>query len=147
MEALTAASVAALTVYDMVKGVERGAEIAWCRCCEVRRALGRLAPTRRALRPPAQPPATPRCMMKTAILTVSTSVAAGQTEDRSGAALAEHAEAAGAEVVARDVLPDDRAAIEDWLRRQAAGGALADLHHRRHRAHRRRRHPGGDARR
>jgi cyclic pyranopterin phosphate synthase len=28
MEALTAASVAALTVYDMVKGVERGAEIA-----------------------------------------------------------------------------------------------------------------------
>jgi cyclic pyranopterin phosphate synthase len=29
MEALTAASVAALTVYDMVKGIERGAEIAW----------------------------------------------------------------------------------------------------------------------
>jgi len=28
MEALTAASVAALTVYDMVKGVQRGAEIA-----------------------------------------------------------------------------------------------------------------------
>jgi cyclic pyranopterin phosphate synthase len=27
MEALTAASVAALTVYDMVKGIERGAEI------------------------------------------------------------------------------------------------------------------------
>jgi cyclic pyranopterin phosphate synthase len=28
MEALTAATVAALTVYDMVKGLERGAEIA-----------------------------------------------------------------------------------------------------------------------
>jgi len=28
MEALTAASVAALTIYDMVKGVERRAEIA-----------------------------------------------------------------------------------------------------------------------
>jgi cyclic pyranopterin monophosphate synthase len=28
MEAMTAASVAALTVYDMVKGLERGAEIA-----------------------------------------------------------------------------------------------------------------------
>jgi cyclic pyranopterin phosphate synthase len=27
MEALTAASVAALTVYDMIKGIERGAEI------------------------------------------------------------------------------------------------------------------------
>jgi cyclic pyranopterin phosphate synthase len=28
MEALTACSVAALTIYDMVKGVERGVEIA-----------------------------------------------------------------------------------------------------------------------
>jgi molybdenum cofactor synthesis domain-containing protein len=60
--------------------------------------------------------------MRTAILTVSTSVAAGRTEDRSGAALAEQAQAAGAEVVAREVLPDDRVAIEDWLRKQAAGG-------------------------
>jgi molybdenum cofactor synthesis domain-containing protein len=61
--------------------------------------------------------------MRTAILTVSTSVAAGETEDRSGAALAELARAAGAEIVASDVLPDDRTAIEDWLRRQAAEGA------------------------
>ena len=50
-------------------------------------------------------------------------MAAGQTEDRSGTALAEHAERAGAEVVTRDVLPDDRAAIEAWLRREAAAGA------------------------
>jgi cyclic pyranopterin monophosphate synthase len=34
MEALTAASVAALTVYDMVKGVERGAEIVAVRLLE-----------------------------------------------------------------------------------------------------------------
>jgi molybdopterin adenylyltransferase len=61
--------------------------------------------------------------MKAAILTVSTSVAAGTTEDRSGEQLARHAEAAGAEVVARDVLPDDRSAIEGWLRAQAAAGA------------------------
>ncbi|HEY3727171.1 MAG TPA: MogA/MoaB family molybdenum cofactor biosynthesis protein [Solirubrobacteraceae bacterium] len=60
--------------------------------------------------------------MRAAILTVSTSVAAGETEDRSGAALAEHAENAGAEIVTRDVLADDRTAIEDWLRRQAATG-------------------------
>jgi molybdopterin adenylyltransferase len=61
--------------------------------------------------------------MRAAILTVSTSVAAGQTEDRSGHALAEHLGAAGAEIVARDVLPDDRDAIEQWLRAQAAGDA------------------------
>ncbi len=34
MEALTAASVAALTIYDMVKGVERGAEIRHLRLLE-----------------------------------------------------------------------------------------------------------------
>ena len=60
--------------------------------------------------------------MRAAILTVSTSVAAGQTEDRSGAELAAHAESAGAEVVARDVVADDRAAIEAWLRKQVAAG-------------------------
>jgi molybdopterin adenylyltransferase len=61
--------------------------------------------------------------MKTAILTISTSVAAGRTEDRSGAALAELAAAAGAEIVARDVLSDDRPAIEAWLKRRANEGA------------------------
>ena len=34
MEALTAASVAALTVYDMVKGVEKGVEIRWIHLLE-----------------------------------------------------------------------------------------------------------------
>lgn len=55
--------------------------------------------------------------MRAAIITVSTSVAAGTTEDTSGAILAEHAEAAGAEVVAREVLPDDQGLIESALRR------------------------------
>ena len=57
--------------------------------------------------------------MKTAVLTVSTSVAAGRTEDRSGRALVEHAQAVGAEITAHDVLPDDQSAIERWLRDHA----------------------------
>ena len=61
--------------------------------------------------------------MKTAIITVSTSVAAGRAEDRSGEALAELAEAAGAEIVAREVVADDRKAIEKVLRRHARDGA------------------------
>jgi molybdopterin adenylyltransferase len=60
--------------------------------------------------------------MKTAILTISTSVAAGRTEDRSGEALAEYATAAGAEVIAREVVTDDERAIVDALRRQLAAG-------------------------
>ena len=61
--------------------------------------------------------------MKTAIITISTSVAAGQNEDRSGEALARLAEAAGAEVVAREVVADDRKAIEKVLRKQIKDGA------------------------
>jgi molybdopterin adenylyltransferase len=68
-----------------------------------------------------------RCLscgaMRTAILTVSTSVAAGRSEDRSGEELTRRAQAVGAEIIAQDVLPDDRAAIEDWLRRQVDAGA------------------------
>ena len=58
--------------------------------------------------------------MRAAIITVSTSVVAGRREDLSGRALAERAQAAGAEVVAREVVPDDRAAIEGALRRHSA---------------------------
>jgi molybdenum cofactor synthesis domain-containing protein len=60
--------------------------------------------------------------MRCAILTVSTSLAAGEGEDRSGPALADAAAAAGTEVVARDLLPDDRGAIEHWLRAQVSAG-------------------------
>ncbi len=60
--------------------------------------------------------------MKAAIITISTSVAAGRAEDRSGALLAELAEQAGAEVVSREVVSDDRQQIEGALRRHAEAG-------------------------
>lgn len=61
--------------------------------------------------------------MKTAIITISTSVAAGTSEDTSGAVLAELAEAAGAEIVAREVVSDDRKEIERALRKHVESGA------------------------
>ncbi len=57
--------------------------------------------------------------MRAAIITISTSVAAGRTEDTSGAILAEHVQDAGAEVVAREVVPDDQDLIEAALRKHA----------------------------
>jgi len=62
-----------------------------------------------------------------AILTISSSVAAGTDEDVSGPALADHARAAGASIRAAEVLGDDRTAIEAALRRHSdpqAGIAL-----------------------
>jgi molybdenum cofactor synthesis domain-containing protein len=60
--------------------------------------------------------------VKTAIITISTSVAAGSSEDLSGQALAELAAAAGADVIARDTVSDDQDAIEEALRRHVEGG-------------------------
>ena len=65
--------------------------------------------------------------MRAAIITVSTSVAAGRTEDRSGELLAQLAQEAGAEVVARDVVSDDQEQIERTLRRHSAPDADTPL--------------------
>jgi molybdenum cofactor synthesis domain-containing protein len=65
--------------------------------------------------------------MRAAIITISTSVAAGRTEDLSGAALAELAAEAGVEVVARETVSDDRRQIEDLLRQHAAPEANTPL--------------------
>jgi molybdopterin adenylyltransferase len=53
------------------------------------------------------------------VLTVSTSKAEGQGEDESGARLAQLLAEAGCEVAIREVLPDDRQLIADWLRKTA----------------------------
>jgi len=53
--------------------------------------------------------------VRTAVLTVSTRVSRREVEDVSGPLLAELAEAAGADVDAMEVVPDDYALIEDRL--------------------------------
>jgi molybdenum cofactor synthesis domain-containing protein len=65
--------------------------------------------------------------VRTAVITISTSVAAGATEDLSGEALAELASAAGAKVVAKEVVSDDQVAIEEALRRHSAPQAEISL--------------------
>jgi molybdenum cofactor synthesis domain-containing protein len=53
--------------------------------------------------------------VRTAVLTVSTRVSRREVEDVSGPLLAELAEAAGADVDAMEVVPDDYSLIEDRL--------------------------------
>jgi molybdopterin adenylyltransferase len=60
--------------------------------------------------------------VRAAILTISTSVDAGENDDLSGPALAGAARAAGAEIVTADVRPDDAREIEVWLRDQVRDG-------------------------
>jgi molybdopterin adenylyltransferase len=68
-----------------------------------------------------------RAGVRAAVITVSTTAAAGEREDVSGPALAALARAAGVEVVATEVVPDDRAAIEETLRRHSAPDAATAL--------------------
>jgi molybdopterin adenylyltransferase len=65
--------------------------------------------------------------MKAAIITISTAAARGEREDLSGERLAARATEAGAEVVAREVIADDRAQIEELLRRHATPEAGIEL--------------------
>jgi molybdenum cofactor synthesis domain-containing protein len=58
-------------------------------------------------------------MTRAAIITISTSKAAGEGQDESGPRLAALAEGLGAEIAGRDLIPDDRAAIEQRLRHWA----------------------------
>jgi molybdopterin adenylyltransferase len=59
------------------------------------------------------------CPPRAAIITISTSKAAGAGEDESGPRLAILAEALGAEIAGRDLIPDERATIERRLRHWA----------------------------
>jgi molybdenum cofactor synthesis domain-containing protein len=60
--------------------------------------------------------------VRTCVLTVSTSVSRRVSEDESGPLLAELAEAAGADVTAMEVVPDDFSIIEDRLHHFVDGG-------------------------
>src|SRR3954463_6687295 len=61
-------------------------------------------------------------VIRTAVLTVSMSVSRREREDLSGPALAAAADAAGCEVLAMEVVPDDFALIEDRLHHFVAEG-------------------------
>jgi molybdopterin adenylyltransferase len=57
--------------------------------------------------------------MRAAVITISTSKAAGEGEDESGPRLAALAEDLGAEIAGRDLIPDERTKIEQRLRHWA----------------------------
>lgn len=110
MEALTAVSVAALTIYDMCKAVDKAMEIGGIR---LDMKSGGKTDFSDAYRP------------RTSILVLSDSIAAGGGEDRSGELLREGMERAGCEVSEVRIIPDEpeqiSAAVEGW---RAAGVEL-----------------------
>ena len=124
MEALTAASVAALTLYDMAKALQRdisiervelvhkegGASGAWSRHAAVSRPHGTEM---------SEPPASHEAL----VITCSNRSAAGERPDASGPALVEALRAAGWDVAPEAlVLPDDEGRIAERLATAADAG-------------------------
>jgi len=137
MEALTAVTVAALTVVDMVKAVDRAAHIGrvW-----VERKEGGASGTwergKQVAADEAQTPGTgtstsasvgrevqgPRAEVQAVVVTVSDRCSAGEREDVSGPVLAEILTGWGAQV-SRAVVADDAEAIAAAVRDAVDGGA------------------------
>jgi cyclic pyranopterin phosphate synthase len=106
MEALTAASVAALTVYDMTKAVDETMEIVGVRL--ISKKGGKSDFTEKVDEP-----------LRAAVLVVSDSTSAGEREDTSGKHIVERLRARGIEVVEYCSVPDDAARIEAELKKYA----------------------------
>jgi cyclic pyranopterin phosphate synthase len=131
MEAMTACAIAALTVYDMVKGLERGVTIEQVVLLEKRGGRHEYLHDGADAEEAAAEPGPPRRRdgpARAALITVSTSKAAGEGQDESGRRLRELAERLGAEVAGQEIVPDERALIEERLRHWCGeGGATLVL--------------------
>jgi len=103
MEILTAVSVAALEIYDMLKPVDKQLEISGIRLLQKR---GGKSDRERFFATP------PVC----AVLVCSDSTAAGTREDKSGKLITDMLQAVNANVVHYEVLPDDITQIQMLIR-------------------------------
>lgn len=106
MEALTAASVAALTLYDMLKPVDDQLEILGVQLLE---KTGGKSDFQNVF------PTPPRA----AVLVMSDSIAAGRKKDLSGRLIVDRLKQAGLKVADYRIIPDDLELIERWLIRYA----------------------------
>ena len=111
MEALAAASAAVLTLYDMLKIIDRSMEIASVRLLEKRGG--------KTDHPPVHARALRAC-----ILVLSDAASMGKREDTSGAAIRERLESLGVTIAGLKILPDDSGQIagqlKEWCGAQAA---------------------------
>lgn len=110
MEALTAASAAALTLYDMLKPHTPDIEIRSLRLVEKRGGKGDF---RDVLKPP----------VKAAVIVLSDGVAAGEKEDRAGRAIVEALQQEeGIEIGPYEILPDDPEQLKAKVEALVEGG-------------------------
>jgi len=102
MEALTAASVCALTIYDMAKMVDETMRISEIALLEKKGGMSDFA---EKIEKP----------LRSAVLVMSDSIFAGTKSDKSGQLIVERLNGEGLEVVDYKIIPDDAKVIKDTL--------------------------------
>ena len=105
MEALTAASIAALTLYDMLKPYAQPTELVISDCRLLQKKGGKSQYRRKLVKP-----------VSAAVIVLSDTVAAGKKPDTAGESVREALAAAGFEPVSYEVLPDEPAKLLASLR-------------------------------
>ncbi len=106
MEALTAASIAALTVYDMLKAVDPELFIESVRLVEKKGGASDFTEKYQKQR-------------RAAVVVCSDSISAGKKSDRSGRMIVERLEGLGVEVSDYKIIPDDSVLLAELLERYA----------------------------
>lgn len=109
MEALTAASVTALTVYDMLKGIDKEVVISETRLLEKHGGKSDFQET--FLKP-----------ISAAVLVTSDGVSQGKKSDKSGKIIAEEMKKFPVEVCHYEIVPDDKTIIRQKLMEWVEGG-------------------------
>ena len=109
MEALTAASVALLTLYDMLKPVDKDMEIGGVRLVEKKGGKTDFERDKKLVK-------------KAAVIVTSDSTAAGKREDKSGKIIKAYLEEIGVPEIQYQVLPDDADQIAALVKKLADEG-------------------------
>lgn len=104
MEAMTAAAVAALTVYDMLKMLDDNMELL---SVKLLKKQGGKSDFRDAFSEP----------LRAAVLVMSDSVAAGKKSDASGLLIRDRLSSLGLEIIKYEIVPDDKVLIADTLKK------------------------------
>lgn len=106
VEAMHAASVVALTMYDMLKPIDKGVTIEQIKLVEKRGGKS------------DRSPAVNR-MLNAAIIVCSDSISTGKGEDRAGEIIREKLEKHGVQVLEKIVIPDDKSVIQQSAKQYA----------------------------
>ncbi len=102
MEALTAASIAALTLYDMMKMLDEEMEIL---CVKLLEKTGGKSDFKDKY----------KTKLRAAVLVMSDTIAAGKKEDKSGKTIVERLEKEGVELIEYKIIPDNVEDIQNTL--------------------------------